>query len=377
MRKVIVKARKNRNQILLIKARHSGVVESALLGLRISTVDLTRPTIYFSLRFFLNYFRLSKTMNKDVAYLLTIIQHIQPKVVISTDSLVTMKRRSMLHELSVNYQDATYISVPHGSYQKGYEFHPVDELTGEELQVKSKVVLASLGARDISSYNRWGMNHEKVVPVGSLPNSIYLRDRLTSPPLKTLQICIVEHLGDPSKNSLPLQSKALQAIEVLCEYVDAYALKNKIKIKIALRPTSKALFESDDEIGWVLSWFRQKFKTEISFTDSTVDFATHIASDESQLTVGVDSTALLESIARGNKVLTIWYDDSPLGIPNNNWLFLKNPSYGDFESTVDRILKTSDAEYLGITQFDREHLIECRNGSNAIANLLNLVTDSL
>lgn len=364
-------------KVLVVKSRHSGVIESSLIGLPTVTADLTVPTLFFSVSFFRNLLTYLKSNSKDVAYLLALIHHHQPAVVISTDALVTMNRRSMLHELSENIKTSKFISVPHGSYQKGYEFHPTDSETGKELQFESDVILASIGKGDFKTYNRWGSNHKRIVPIGLLSNAIYLRDRLAVPVEKRFQICIVEHLGDPSKNHLPLQQNALEVFETLCEFVDRYALRKKIGIKVALRPTSKTLFESDGKIDWVIDWFRGKFKSEITFTDSSKNFATHLASDESELTVGVDSTALLESMGRGNKVLTIWYDESPLGIPESNWTFLKNPSFESFVTAVDQILAADIQVYLEKTRFDREQLIECQEGSTAIRNLTRLIEECI
>lgn len=366
-------------QVLLLKSRHSGVIESSLTDFRRFTSDISNPTLFLSPRFFWKLFRLLRCDDKDVAYFLALIQYIRPAVVISTDALVTMKRTSMLHELSKRVENISFISVPHGSYEKGYEFHPLDRSTGKELQIESKVILASIGRRDIESYNRWGLRHRRVCPIGLLSNGIYLRDRMVPVNEKRIQICIVEHLGDPSKNHLLLQSKALKAFETLCEYVDEYARATSIDIKIAVRPISKLVFDSDSdsEIDWVLDWFKKKFKSEISFTDSSVDFSTHLASDESALTVGVDSTALLESIDRGNKVLTMWYDDSPLGIPQNDWMFLKNPSLEHFKDVVARILETDIQVYLEKTKLDRERLIECKDGSDAVKNLRNLIDECI
>lgn len=364
-------------KVLVVKSRHSGVFESSLIGLPTFTTDLTDPTFFLSVSFFWKCVTSLKSNSRDVAYLLALIQYLQPAVVISTDALVTKNRRSMLHELSERIKSSKFISVPHGSYQKGYEFHPIDSKTGNELQFESDVILTSIGKRDFKTYNRWGLNHKRIVPIGLLSNSIYLRDRLTAPVEKRFQICIVEHLGDPSKNHLPLQEKALEAFETLCEFVDRYALMNQIGITIALRPTSKSLFDSDGEIDWVIDWFRDKFKSEITFTDSSTNFATHMASDESELTVGVDSTALLESMGRGNKVLTIWHDESPLGIPESNWTFLKNPSFESFVAAVDRIMAADIQVYLEKTKFDRERLIECQEGSAAIRNLTQLIEECI
>ena len=364
-------------KVLVVKGRHSGVIQSSLIGLPTFAADLTVPTIFLSVSFLRDCLSYLKSNSRDVAYLLALIQHLQPAVVISTDALVTMNRRSMLHELSERIKSSKFISVPHGSYQKGYEFHPTDSETGKELQFESEVILASIGNGDLKTYNRWGLKHKRIVPIGLLSNAIYLRDRLAAPVEKRFQICVVEHLGDPSKNHLPLQKKAMETFETLCEFVDRYALRNQIGITIALRPTSKSLFDSDGEIDWVVNWFRDKFKSEITFTDSSKNFATHMASDESELTVGVDSTALLESMGRGNKVLTIWYDESPLGIPESSWTFLKNPSFESFVAAVDRIMAADIQVYLEKTKFDREQLIECQEGSAAIRNLTQLIEECI
>ena len=163
IKKVNVRFSRPECKVLVVKGRHSGVIESSLIGLPTFTADLTSPTIFLSVSFFRNCLSYLKSNSRDVAYLLALIQHLQPAVVVSTDALVTMNRRSMLHELSERIMSPIYISVPHGSYQKGYEFHPIDSETGNELQFKSDVILASIGKGDFKTYNRWGLNHKRIV----------------------------------------------------------------------------------------------------------------------------------------------------------------------------------------------------------------------
>ena len=364
--------------ILVVNSRHCGAVLDALSELKPIFIDLKSPTLFISLRFFWKLQRLRRSHSNEVAYVAAVIEFLDIGVVVSTDALTTADKQSILHLVRTLLPGVEAISVPHGSYAPGLEYHPIDNFTGELVVIETDVILASIGERDKESYSRWGLKHREVVPIGLLTSALHSSISSENNIHKDSDICLIEHLPSFTKKLGPLEEQAFAQIERLCTLVKEYVKLNGLSIVVALRPKNSSIIDDDgDNIEIVKDWFVRRLGGLCSFTDSSIEFATHRACDSSEVTICVDSTAVLDSFSRGNKVLTIWNEHSPLGFPSHELCMLVNPSFEQFSKSLDLIRNMPNEEYLNRTSKIGDWLVKRDATVKADARLRELVEGRL
>ncbi len=344
------KARFRTCDVLLIESRHTKGLEDALSSLELISISLTKPKLWPSLRLLSSLGRNLCRYPNDLAYVLAVIEATKPKVVISTDALISTNRTSLLHEIAEENCKVEVLSVPHGNYADYSGDGPLlDSKTNQPVKISTRVVLLSIGERDKITYQRWGLQHSEIIPVGSLPNALFQRSHSHASPNKLYEICVIEKIPNLEKALQGMLKLQLENYEKLCALLRVYLDSRDLSAHVALRPFKNEMFSFDTDMDTVRAWFTEHLGGRCTFTDPSLPFATHLASDHSNVTLGLGSTAVTESIGRGNKVLSMWTDKSPLGLPDNSLLFLRAPTYQDFEKRLDKI-RQIDATHLQNTE---------------------------
>ncbi len=324
--------------VLIIESRHTKGLEDALSSLEFISISLTKPRIWPSLRLLSSLVRNLSRYPNDLAYILAVIEATKAKVVISTDALISTNRTSLLHEIAEENCNVEVLSVPHGNYMDNSGDGPLlDSKTNQPVRISTRVVLLSIGERDKETYQRWGLRHSEIIPVGSLPNALYQRSHSLISRNNLHEICVIEKIPNPEKAFQGMVRLQLENYKKLCALLHVYLDARDLSAHIALRPFKNEMFSFDSDMDAVRTWFTEHLGGRCTFTDPSLPFATHLASDQSNVTLGLGSTAVTESIGRGNKVLSMWTDKSPLGLPDNSLLFLREPTYHEFEKRLDEI----------------------------------------
>jgi len=364
--------------ILVVNSRHCGAVLEVLSELKPIFVDLQSPTLFMSLRFFWRLQMLRRKHSTEVAYVAAVIEFLDIGVVVSTDALTTADKQSILHLVRTLLPGVEAISVPHGYYVPELEHRPISNFTGEPLVIETDVILASHGERDKESYSRWGLKHREIVPIGMLTSALYISKSSENRIHKLTDICLIEHLPSFTKELGPKQKQTIAQLERLCTLVKEYVKINGLSIVVALVPKNSAFISHDDySIEFVKDWFVRHLGGLCSFTDPSVEFATHRACDFSEVTIGINSGALLDSFSRENKVLTIWDEHSPFGFPSHELCMLINPSFGQFSRSLDLIRNMPKEEYLTRTSEIGDWLVKRDATMKADARLRELVDGRL
>ena len=324
--------------VLIIESRHSKGLVDALSSLNYISISLTRLKLWPSLRLLSSLVRNLRRNPNDLAYILAVIEATKAKVVISTDALISANRTSLLHEIAEKNCRVEVLSVPHGNYTEDSGDGPLrDSKTNQPVHISTRVVLLSIGERDYATYQRWGLRHSEIIPVGSLPNALYQRLNSHISQNNLHEICVIEKIPNPEKALQGMVKLQLENYENLCALLHIYLCTRDLSAHIALRPFKNEMYSFDTDMDAVRAWFTARLGGRCTFTDPSLPFATHLASDHSNVTLGLGSTAVTESMARGNKVLSMWTDKSPLGLPDNSLMFLRKPTYQEFEKRLDEI----------------------------------------
>ncbi len=345
--------------VLIIESRHSQGLVDALSSLEYIPISISKLKLWPSPRLFSSLVRYLCWYPTDLAYILAVIEATKAKVVISTDALISTNRTSLLHEVAEKNSRVEVLSVPHGNYTDDFDDGQFrDSKTNQHVRISTRVVLMSIGERDKFTYQRWGLRHSEIIPVGSLPNALYQRSHSHISRNNLYEICVIEKIPNVEK---ALQGKLrlqLENYEKLCALLHVYLDARDLIAHVALRPFKNVMYSFDSDMDPVRAWFTEHLGGKCTFTDPSLPFATHLASDQSNVTLGLSSTAVTESMGRGNKVLSMWTDKSPLGLPDNSLMFLRDPTYQEFEKRLDEIRRIDVAQLQDIERVVINQLIK-------------------
>lgn len=297
----------------------------------------------------------------------------------------TQLRSSLLEEVSKLVTTTEFISVQHGQ-----------ELRRFELQnSRKRVTLLCFGVWVAENFPTYGRLESQYVPVGALINSLYLQAR-PNEIAKTYPIVVLSTVKDDDWWGSKV-GKRRAGYELLVSFVQRFCAKYLIKPLVALtidRDSNKEIDESILE----REWFLQRLGESVEFTEptslfgtrGTVDeansepksvrerFATYYACDQSLLTVGMSSTALWESFARGNRILAVNLTDNPIyDFPIQGPWSMRQPTFTDFEARVQYIMQMTDDEWRDISDSAREFLVRADSTETVTDRIRNHIAEVL
>ena len=296
-------------------------------------IDPTRFPIWISWKFaycFLWKFRKSERFTR---HLLATLEATNAGVLLSTDAV------SQLTEIKALNSAVEVIAVMHGLYIE----QPNDFRIRESWKKTqdSDVTLFALGEYDQLHYRRWGNVHQNVLPVGSLNDSIY-RSNSSNNVEKIYDVCIVEGSVDPNAHK-EFAKIRLQNWTMLTDFLNQVATRENLKVVVALSHSTKE--------AAVREWFSFRFDIALDFVDNSIEFATYRAIDSSHISVGETSTALVEGLGRGNKILSFNFSETPLlDLPVHPICRLHKPNFNSFSERFQELRNLNYDEFRDLTR---------------------------
>ena len=323
----------SKRDIVIIKSRHGNGLLSVIDGLNSVVVDPTRFPIWISWNFaycFLWKFRKSERFTRHV---LATLEATNARVLLSTDAV------GQLTQIKTIKPAVEVIAVMHGLYIEQPNDFRIREPWIETHS--SNVTLFALGEYDQLHYRRWGNDHRKVFPAGSLNDSMY-RSKHPNNIEKLYDVCIVEGSVDPGARK-EFAKIRLQNWTMLTGFLNQVANRENLKVIVALSDSTKK--------DSVQNWFSSRFDVELDFVDNSIEFATYRAIDASHISVGETSTALVEGLGRGNKILSFNFSDtSLLDLPVHPICRLHKPDYKSFFERFQELRNLSPDEFRDLTR---------------------------
>ena len=287
----------------------------------------------------------------------------------------TQLRTSLLEEVSKLVAATEFISVQHGQELRRFELG----------NTHKRVTLLCFGAWVAENFPKYGRLESQYVPVGALINSLYLQARPNDIP-KASPIVVLSTVKDDSWWGLKIGERRA-GYESLMSFVRRFCEKNSIRPLVALT-IDRDMNRNIDESTLERKWFLQRLGESVEFTDPRLlfgervnmegssaearsvkeRFATYYACDQSLITVGMSSTALWESFARGNRILAINLTDNPIyDFPIQGLWSMRQPTFTDFEARVQHIMQMTDDEWRDISDSAREFLVRA-DSSETVAD---------
>jgi len=202
-------------------------------------------------------------------------------------------------------------------------------------------ILCVWGQHDADIYRRVIPNSVHCVVTGSLRNAIHIRTNGLDPNRKpTAPLLFVSQYAGVRKEGPANSSVRNRVLRLLEGHLAKYCREYRLPLQIALRPAVSAAADPsqiEDEMVHYRSVFDE---IELSFTDLGLRYATYMASDSADVTVGVPAGALTESFGRGNKVLMVQQAPETgtyFGFPKSGDWLLSEPLYESFRERLDMI----------------------------------------
>lgn len=287
----------------------------------------------------------------------------------------TQLRSSLLEEVSKLVTTTEFISVQHG--QELRRFVMRDSL--------KRVTLLCFGSWVAENFPQYGRLESRYVPVGALVNSLYLQARPGMIPQQS-QVVVLSTVKDDDWWG-PKIGERRAGYELLMTFTREFCTKRSIRPLVALT-IDRDMNKEVDESALERDWFSQRLGEHVDFTEpralfgirDTNDrlnaeprsakerFSSYYACDRSLITLGMSSTALWESFARGNRILAVnLTNNSVYDFPIEGIWSLRQPTLEIFEERIQLIMAMSEDEWRRISDPAREQLIRSET-TESVAN---------
>ena len=318
--------------VLVIVSKHGNDLPWLVAGLSFVVFDpLTRPAIW-CVRFWVNRLFFVRSVPKESRSLVAVVRTLQPKGVLSSDGYRN------IFDVDNHLKPSQIYAVQHGTF--------IDQRTSvvkrdqEVPDRTSSVTLFAISKYDFENYRRWGARPYRILPVGTIRNSVYLNTGGAREirPLVAHDICLIEK-GIILNPDSDLKRARLAIWAAFFADFSVYCKERLPKVIIALTAGCEA------EGG--VEWIRQHF--EYDFTSVSVGrdrFATYKAIDCANLSIGQASTTLSEALSRRRKILNINYSPYEFwDIPGDGISRLKTPTRLELHRRIDEIREMDWATY--------------------------------
>lgn len=272
---------------------------------------------------------------------------------------------SLLEEVSRLVKSTKFFLIQHG--QELRRFSPS--------LMRKRVTLLCFGDWVADNFPKFGRREMSYISVGALINGHYEESRPTTIERKQ-ELCLLSTVKNETWWGEEMGDRR-SGYEQLVKFLKQFSETTKIRINVALT-VDRDQNPLRDESLLERNWFLDRLGSAISFTEPETRFgasagehlreatprhlkdrfATYFASDCAQVTIGMCSTSLWESFARGNKILAVNSAESEqYNFPISGIWFMRKPSYREFEQRLNEILAMSYEEWHATSKPSREYLV--------------------
>lgn len=295
-----------------------------------------RPIIilYFIKNLFLVFLPHKKYRSLYLLYLLSCIEFIKPKIVISY-----LEYHYIFHAIGEIYTHADFYAIQNGVVCADVvrDWLPAPPKMGSVWNMQN---FLCFGKYYIDLYRKHGHSAQKFHPVGSLKGGFYKSKLCPGQIPKEFQICLISQW----RESVEFQDirTIVDMLGVLCDFTNRYIEKHKVSLCIAT--VSKNQKEKD--------FFRRFFSSDVTIIENDYHrFSSYFAVDKSNVALTLTSTLGFEAFGWGQKVLfcnlpgkAIW------DFPFDGLWSLNLQDYAEFENKLSFLLKLSDSEYKRLSE---------------------------
>lgn len=332
-----------KNRVVVFEKTQSDLLEKTILyDIPNTVLPASYEIFYFSpmifIRFIKNFLFVYLTNRKYrslyLCYLLSCIEFIKPKIVISY-----LEYNYIFHAIGEIYTHADFYAIQNGHVDEDCvrNWLPAPPKMGSVWNMQN---FLCFGQYYVDLYRKHGHSARRFHPVGSLKGSFYKSKVCPGQAPKEFQLCLIsawrESVEDQDTRIM------LDMLGVLCGFANRYIEKHKVSLCIALRSSKQ---EEKD-------FFLKFFNADLTFIENDqCRFGSYSAADRSDLTLAPCSTLGYEVFGWGSKILFCNFPaKASWNFPFDGLWSLNVGVYAEFENRISLLLKLSDSEYRRLSE---------------------------
>ncbi|MFM8014479.1 MAG: hypothetical protein ACKPCO_00170 [Actinomycetota bacterium] len=280
----------------------------------------------------------------------------------------------VIEELGRLLPETHQVLIAHGSLR-------ADHLSMHSITRRKNRVLCTWGDSDIEIYRTLGDAAVECRAVGSMRNAGYVRlHPLAKQRSVQHQLLLISQYSGADEEEAGSPRKRDQILRTLKSHVRRYCLARDVSLTVALRPPVSAP-HAPGQVDAERRHYERVFEgLRLNFTDPSKAYSTYLASDESDVTIGVPSGGLTESFGRGNKVLMIRQTPTSgtyYGFPvEGDWL-LTEPDYDQFATRLDTLRNSRREDLATQWRQAREYVVANAETDAPISLVRDLIARAL
>lgn len=318
-------------------------IQFSVLPADFGLLYISFPIVYnFAKNFLRIYFKLSGDRRFFLIYLLSCIQNIKPKVVITF-----IDNNCIFHVVRQLYTEAEFYAIQNGVRLKS-DVRDLSRQIPRLGNTSSMSNFVCFGEYEVNLYRKSGYSVDKFHPVGALIGGYYW-SQVRPPDLRIeFTLCLISQwrrqvmLG----NRWPEQKKGFLT---LSNYLLNFINENEIYFCIAAASNAK------EELEYYKNTFADK---AVIIPNNIEQFSTYFAMDKSKIILTNSSTAGYESFGWGKKVLFCNFSgDNEYDFPVSGLNSINIDCYEEFKSKLKYLIEIGDAEYYRLTKNSRKYVM--------------------
>lgn len=347
-----------------------------ILQTRTQNVD----KIYFNLEIFIKVIKNYKG-NILTAYLISIIEIISPKIVITTiDNSIKFFEISKIFEKKIKFiaiQNAARYEIEIHKYL--YK----NKILNFDLTKKFYITnFYCFGEYEINNYKKNKIKVKNYKKIGSLRLSNftkYILDKKIKINKNKYDICLLSEYS-VGKDVLYKKRGIDKSFATVAKFVIQYCLKYKLKFCFALKRSSNTI-HNQIELKFYRDYLTQKeyqYLIKNSVRNNKKQFSSYKLIAESDVVVGLGSTLLRDKLAIGGKVLSLNLSKMKFfNFPIKGLSSLNKGGYIEFQRRLKTICKLSNTNYASKLSKKSSYLINFNNHYSAIETIKKDIYESI
>lgn len=342
--------------------------------------------IYFSYKIFKQIFKNFFKGNLFTVYLISLIELIKPKVVITNiDNSIKFSDVAKVLDKKINFiaiQNASRIDLLEYSY-----LYNVKKLKNNVLEKFYLPNFFCFGDYEIDLYKKLNIKTRNIYPVGSLrwANFIYKNKENTNFEKKyNSDICLVpETFAAPNDKTIKEHMIASRlytdgvienGFAKIIKYTVKFCIRNKMKLILLCKRDKKY---SPAGYKTEIDFFKRNLNDEeFQYVEKNIlekdtdDFSSFKAVFNSKVTVGICSTLLKDKLATGGKILSCNFTKKDMyDFPVNGICKLNDCSYEEFEKRLREIYSISKESFFSKLDKKSDYVMKLSNNYSVIEQI--------
>lgn len=368
---------KLKKNLIILDGESFDDLRIVLSGLELAVIE-TRYTrlknVYFSLglikNLIFNYFSLKKKFNFSTIYVFSILELINPKVVLTfIDNSEIFSNLAILLEKKIVFlaiQNAARYDFIRNKYL--FDKKKIRHNPNKNFYLPHYISLGKIEQEDSKKYN---LKIKNIYPLGSLRFANFLHEiKIKNIKLEKnkYDICLI---SEPAKNDKKIfgMDSIEEGFIKLIEFTIKFSIENKKKFIFIQKKKRGPL--KDVEINYYKNCLnKHDFNYLLQNSIEKNDSSSYQTIFESHVAIGRQSTMLREKLGYGEKILSANYSDtSSFEFPISGICKTNDQNYKKFEERLKKILALDIENYFKLINKDKDYVMVFSREESTISKI--------